>query len=138
VCERGDLTELANEFLVFSRDGTRLAVADLAQRFPAPRTTSVMVGDPDKCIALAAREHSVDLVLMSRASGQLQAAYRHDVAHTFGKLHCPLFTVPIDARIPVQSHHRHSCEPVAARGGVHAGIGTQLRYWRARGGGFNE
>ena len=62
-----------------------------------------MVGDPEKCIGLAAREHSVDLVLVSRQSGQLQAAYGNDLAGILGRLRCPLLTIPVDAQVPVEA-----------------------------------
>ena len=86
-----------------SRERAAVALTEVAGTLPLSSTTSVMVGDPDRCISLAASEHSVDLVLLSRASGGLQAAYDHDLADLLGKLHCPLLTIPVDARLSVQA-----------------------------------
>jgi hypothetical protein len=56
-----------------------------------------MVGDPEKCIGLAAREHAVDLVIVARANGTLPAAYGNDLGGILRKLACPLLTIPVDA-----------------------------------------
>jgi nucleotide-binding universal stress UspA family protein len=98
-----------------SRERATEDLADLASSLRLPSTTSVMVGDPDKCVALAAREHSVDLVLSARGRAGLQSTYGIDLAGVLRRLHCPLLTIPVDA-------------PAT----VHAANENRSRVWRPR------
>jgi hypothetical protein len=88
----------------------------------------VMVGDPAKCIPFAAREHSVDLVLMSRARGRSHGAYSNELGGVLSRLRCPLLTIPVDAvqtvrpttdaaRVPAATSHKITLpaqEPISA------------------------
>jgi nucleotide-binding universal stress UspA family protein len=86
-------------------------VRDLASRLAAPATTSVMVGDPGRCIAVAARNHNADLVLVSRHGGSL-TAYGDHLETVLPRLHCPLLTVPV----PVHARRRsRRDQPVVLR-----------------------
>ena len=85
-----------------SRERAAIDLARLARRSPVPSSTSVMVGKADKCIGWHV-EHSVDLVLASRGSRPFQAAYSHEPPGISGRLHCPVLTIPIDARISAKS-----------------------------------
>jgi nucleotide-binding universal stress UspA family protein len=85
-----------------SRERAARDLADMARGLRVPATTSVMVGDADKCVGLAAREHSVDLVLVSRGRLEVPAAYGAEVERLSRTLRCPLVTVPVDGRRSLQ------------------------------------
>jgi nucleotide-binding universal stress UspA family protein len=70
---------------------------DIVRALRMPATMSVVVGSPGKCIALAAREHSVDLVLVSRAHAGTDSTYDNDLDDVLSRLRCPLLTVSVDA-----------------------------------------
>ena len=50
-----------------------------------------MVGNPNQCVGVAAVEHAVDLVLVSRASGGSEPTTVM-ISEILWKLHCPLLT----------------------------------------------
>jgi hypothetical protein len=77
-------------------------LADLTRGLRVPATASVMVGDADKCVGLAAREHSVDLVLISRGCFELPAVYGDEVEQLVRTLGCPLVTLPVGRRASLQ------------------------------------
>jgi nucleotide-binding universal stress UspA family protein len=81
-----------------SRERAIGELAALMKKLRVGATTSVMIGDPGKCARLAAREHSVDIVLASRARSGLQAAYGNYLSGILSKLDCPLVTIPVDFR----------------------------------------
>lgn len=76
-----------------STDSATARLDDLARRLRARPTTSVMVGESHKCIGLTAAKQSVDLVLVSRANGGLQATYGCDLLEMLETLRCPLLTI---------------------------------------------
>jgi nucleotide-binding universal stress UspA family protein len=76
-----------------SRDSAAARLDDLARTLRARSTTSVMVGEPRKCIGLAAARQPVDLVLVSRANGGLQATYGCNPSEILDNIHCPLLTI---------------------------------------------
>lgn len=85
------------------------ASADLnkvARSLGLPSATSAMVGAPDACVGLVVRDQPVDLVMVSRARGPLQAAYGSELADILSRLRCPLLTVPVDA--PASATSRNS------------------------------
>jgi hypothetical protein len=58
-----------------------------------------MIGSPAKCIGIAAREHSADLVVAPRIARQVRletsGAYTADLGRSLSRLNCPLLTVPV-------------------------------------------
>jgi nucleotide-binding universal stress UspA family protein len=78
-------------------------LADIARSLRRPSITSVISGDADKCVGLAAQEHSADLVLLARGRPGLQATYENDLPGISRHLHCPLLTMPVDTAEPVQA-----------------------------------
>jgi nucleotide-binding universal stress UspA family protein len=90
-------------------------LAAIARKLPVPVTTSAMTGDAASCIALAAREHAADLVLMGRDSALSRAAYGWDVERLFGRLRGPLVTVPVDAVATVQAPAIRKLSPKVIR-----------------------
>src|SRR5687767_7442958 len=79
-----------------SRQRAIKIIGDLISALGMPAVTSVMVGDPGKCIPLAAREHSVDLVLMSRPHAKSYGVYSNYLERVLRRLPCPLLTVSVD------------------------------------------
>ena len=75
-----------------SKESAAKQLDRLARSLGASSTTSVMVGNPNQCVGVAAVEHAVDLVLVSRASGGSEAVYGDDLSEILWKLHCPLLT----------------------------------------------
>ena len=90
-----------------SRERAIRDLADIARGLPLPSITSVITGDPHKCVGLAAREHSVDLVLVARGRQGLQATYDNDLPGIFESLHCPVLTIPTDQRATVRVINEH-------------------------------
>lgn len=86
-----------------SRERAVRDLADIARGLPLPSITSVISGDPHKCVGLAAREHSVDLVLVARGRPGRQATYDNDLPGIFRGLHCPVVTIPTDQRATVRA-----------------------------------
>jgi nucleotide-binding universal stress UspA family protein len=86
-----------------SRERAARDLADIARGLPLPSITSVISGDPHKCVSLAAREHSVDLVLVARGRPGLQATYENELPGIFRSLHCPVLTIPTDQRATVRA-----------------------------------
>ena len=86
-----------------SRERAARDLAEIVRGLTLPSITAVMFGDPRKCVGLAAREHSVDLVFVARGRPGLQATYENDLPGIFRSLHCPLLTIPVDKRATVQA-----------------------------------
>jgi nucleotide-binding universal stress UspA family protein len=100
-----------------SRQRAANDLAHLVDTLRMPAVTSVMVGDPRKCIPLASREHSVDLVMMSRAGTRSHGVYSNDVKRVLPLLRCPLLTIPVDGRVPAQPM-KYERRDIAGRTGV--------------------
>ncbi len=90
-----------------SRERAVRDLADIARGLPVPSITSVISGDPHKCVGLSAREHSVNLVLVARGRLGLQATYDNDLPGIFKSLHCPVLTIPTDQRATVRVINEH-------------------------------
>lgn len=60
-------------------------IQGIGRRLSVPYRTSVMIGSPYRCIGLAARQYSVDLVVASRSELDMGAVFR--------RLTCPLLSV---------------------------------------------
>jgi nucleotide-binding universal stress UspA family protein len=88
-------TQLASEKLL-----------DVAAGVPFPVTRSVMMGSQTRCIALAAREHSADLVVAGRSHLGSRGLYTADIEATLSRLQCPLLAIPIGDRTRHRSHDR--------------------------------
>ena len=81
-----------------SRERASSQLRELLAEFRLPAFTSVMVGDPAKCIPFASREHSADLVMMSRAYGRSHGVYSSELERVLRRLRCPLLTIPVDGK----------------------------------------
>jgi nucleotide-binding universal stress UspA family protein len=85
-----------------SRERAASQLRELLGELRLPAFTSVMVGEPSKCIPLASREHSADLVMMSRAYGKSHGVYSGELERVLRRLRCPLLTIPVDGEAPIR------------------------------------
>jgi hypothetical protein len=74
---------------------------EVAARLRVRARIVVMTGETRRCIARAAREQQVDLVMASRAHRDSHAVYGGDVLDVLPRLYCPLVSVPLDHRTTV-------------------------------------
>jgi nucleotide-binding universal stress UspA family protein len=93
---------------------------ELASCLSVAATTLVMSGHPGKRIAQAARERKADLVLISRKHGESAAAYGSHLDSVLPRLHCPLLTVPVDARRPVEETRPTGARSLPVRTAIYA------------------
>ena len=78
----------------------REKLAELTKGLCVPFRTSVMVGSAAACIASAAREHTVDLIITARATSgayiERSGAYTAELKPALARLNCPVLTVALE------------------------------------------
>lgn len=89
-------------------------VRALAVGLSVPVKTSVMTGEPAKCIGLSAREHAADLVIASRA-------HTTHLEPTLSRLDCPLLTISLNDGMP-QGSSGEDLAVAGTRMAAHAGL----------------